>query len=184
MLPCIFLCAKVDNLTRNDIMLMNQQVEDFNMIDRFESFVGKISVIHKNIEKIKKSKMKEFGLSGNHVMSLCYLAQYKEGLTASKLCELISVDKAAMSRTLSDLVEKGYVYYPEMNMHKKYRAITSLTEKGKEVAKQIDKIIVDIVGEIGSGLTDEERKIMYYSLDVVSNKIENLANVFVAKERI
>ena len=154
------------------------------MIDRFENFVGKISTIYKNIEKIKKNKMKEFGLSGNHVMSLCYLAQHKEGLTASKLCELISVDKAAMSRTLSDLVEKGYVYYPDLGAHKKYRAITVLTEKGKEVAMQIDKIIVDVVGQIGNGLTDEERKIMYYSLDVVSEKIENLANVFVAKERI
>lgn len=147
------------------------------MIERFENFVGIISTIYKNIEKIKKNRMKEFGLSGNHVMSLCYLAQYKDGLTAAKLCELVAVDKAAMSRTLSDLVEKGYVYYPELGSHKKYRAITALTEKGKEVAKQIDKIIVDVVGEIGSGLTDEERKTMYYALDVVSGKIENLANV-------
>lgn len=154
------------------------------VINRFENFVGKISTIYKNIEKIKKNKMKEFGLSGNHVMSLCYLAQHKEGLTASRLCELISVDKAAMSRTLSELFEKGYVYYPEIDKHKKYRAITVLTEKGKEVARQLDKIIEDVVSEIGGGLTEEERKMMYYALEIVSGKIENLANVFGAKERM
>lgn len=164
-------------------MLMNQQVEELVMIYRFESFVGKISAIHKNIEKIKKNKMKKFGLSGNHVMSMCFLAQYPDGLTASKLCELISVDKAAMSRTLAELVEKGYVYYPELGANKKYRAITALTPKGVEVAKQVDEMIIDLVGEIGGGLTDEERKMMYYALEVVSKKIEQAANVLVSKER-
>ena len=153
------------------------------MIDRFENFVGKISIIYKNIEKIKKTKMKKFGLSGNHVMSLCYLAQHRDGLTASKLCELISVDKAAMSRTLSELVEKGYVYYPELSNQKKYRAIVVLTEKGKEVAIQLEQMIVDVVSEIGSGLTDEEGKTLYYALGVVAGKIENLADAIVVKER-
>ena len=149
------------------------------MIYRFENFVGKISAIYKNIEKIKKNKMKKFGLSGNHVMSICFLEQYPEGLTASKLCELIAVDKAAMSRTLAELVEKGYVYYPELGANKKYRAITALTPKGVEVANQVDKMIVDLVGEIGGELTEEERKMMYYTLEVVSKKIEQAATVLV-----
>ena len=166
-----------------NIMLTNQQVEALYMIDRFENFVGKISVIYKNIEKIKKNKMKEFGLSGNHVMSLIYLEQHPDGLTASKLCELISIDKAATSRALSDLVEKGFVYYPELDHQKKYRAIAMLTEKGKEVACQLDKIIYDIVREVGGQLTDEERNMMYYALDLIAEKIDSLANVFASKER-
>ena len=80
------------------------------MKERFEGFVGLISNIHKNIQKVKQSKMKEFGLGGNHVMCMVYLAQYPEGITPTKLCQLISVDKAATSRTLSELVEKGYIY--------------------------------------------------------------------------
>ena len=54
------------------------------MTDRFEGFVGIIYHLQKIIEKIKKGKMKEFGLSGNHVMCLFYLAQYPEGLTAAR----------------------------------------------------------------------------------------------------
>ena len=144
------------------------------MIQRFEDFVGTISNIHKNIQKIKKSRMKEFGLSGNHVMSLFYLAQNPEGLTASQLCRLISVDKAATSRTLSELVEKGYVYYPDAEGSKKYRASVMLTEKGVAVTEQIDKIICGVVEEIGSDLSEEERENMYHALNVISGNLDRM----------
>lgn len=151
------------------------------MIDRFGKFVGEISSINKNIQKIKTNKMKEFGLSGNHVMCLLYLAQHPEGLTATKLCELISIDKAATSRALAELVEKGYVYYPNLSSHKKYRAPAVLTEKGQKMTEQIDDIICDAVDKIGSSITDEERGIMYRSLDKIAEGIEDLAKVFCSK---
>ena len=125
--------------------------------------------------------MKEFGLSGNHVMCLLYLAQHPEGLTATKLCELISIDKAATSRALSELVDKGYVYYPNLHNHKKYRASAVLTEKGQETTEQIDDIICDAVNKIGSSITDEERGIMYRSLEKIAEGIEDLAKVFCSK---
>ena len=144
------------------------------MIERFENFVGLISGIYKDIEKIKKNKMKEFGLSGNHVMCLYYLAQYPEGLTAAKLCQLISVDKAATSRTLSELVEKGYVYYPNQEEQKKYRLAAVLTEKGFELTGQIDEIIRQVVENIGNGLNEEERRSMYQSLNTIAANLEQL----------
>lgn len=159
-----------------NIMLTNQQGKDEIMIKRFEDFVGSISAIHKNIQKIKKNKMKEFGLSGNHVMCLFYLAQHPEGITASQLCQLISVDKAAVSRALSELVKKEYVYYPDMDEHKKYRAVIMLTSKGKQATEQIDRIIRSIVCKIGIHLTVEERENMYNALDIISEDIEKLAD--------
>lgn len=143
-------------------------------MNRFEDFVGIISNIHKNIEKIKKNKMREFGLSGNHVMCLHYLAQYKEGLTAAELCQLISVDKAATSRTLSELLEKEFVYYPNLDGVKKYRVKVKLTEKGIFATKQIDQIIDEVVEEIGKDLSEGERTAMYRSLNSISNNLEQL----------
>ncbi len=144
------------------------------MINRFEDFVGMISSIHKNIEKVKKNKMKEFGLSGNHVMCIYYLAQNPEGLTAASLCKLIAVDKAATSRALSELFEKGYVYYPNLSENKKYRAVAMLTESGFATAKQMDSIICDVVDEIGSSLSTEERFNMYRSLEMIENNLNEL----------
>ena len=144
------------------------------MTDKFEGFVGIIYNLHKSIEKIKKGKMKEFGLSGNHVMCLFYLAQYPEGLTVTRLCQLISVDKAATSRTLSELVEKGYVYYPNIEGQKKYRIPVALTEKGVEVTGKIDDIICKMVEEVRSGLDEEETKNMYHALNTISANLERL----------
>lgn len=144
------------------------------MLNRFEDFVGIISSIHKSIEKVKKYKMKEFGLSGNHVMCMVYLAQYPEGLTAANLCKLISVDKAATSRTLSELFEKGYVHYPNMDGQKKYRTAAALTERGVEVAEQMDSIICDVVNEVGSSLSEKERYSMYRSLEVIERNLNEM----------
>ena len=148
------------------------------MITRFGTFVRTIEGIHTHIQKIKKNKMKEFGLSGNHVMCMFYLAQHPEGLTATQLCQLIAVDKAATSRTLAELLESGYVYYPELEGNKKYRAVAMLTERGVEVTEQIDSIICDVVDEIGGNLSEEERNNMYQSLETIEKNLEQLTKTF------
>lgn len=145
------------------------------MIRRFEDFVSTISSIHKNIQKIKKNKMKDFGLNGTHVMFLFYLAQYPEGLTAAQLCKMASEDKAAVSRILSELEEKELLCYPEQNSTKKYRASAVLTEKGRLVTGQFNDIICNVVGRIGSGISDEDRDSMYRSLDIISRNLDALA---------
>ena len=145
------------------------------MIQRFEEFVSLISNIHKDIQKIKQDRMKQFGLSGNHVMCLFYLAKHEEGLTAANLCQLMSVNKAAVSRTLAELIEKEYVIYADQEEGKKYRAIVKLTEKGISVTEQIDGIIYEVVNEIGKDLEDKERNIMYRSLEIVSKNLDSLA---------
>jgi len=144
------------------------------MITRFEEFVGTISSIYKNIEKMKKNRMREFGLSGNHVMCMVYLAQNSEGLTATDLCKLISVDKAATSRALSELFEKGYIQYSNADGHKKYRAVARLTEQGIKVAKQMDVIICSVVNKIGGSLTKQERDSMYRSLETIDTNLNEL----------
>ena len=155
-------------------MLTYQQGGDI-MIQRFEEFVSLISNIHKDIQKIKQDRMKQFGLSGNHVMCLFYLAKHEEGLTAANLCQLMSVNKAAVSRTLAELIEKEYVIYADQEEGKKYRAIVKLTEKGISVTEQIDGIIYEVVNEIGKDLEDKERNIMYRSLEIVSKNLDSLA---------
>lgn len=155
-------------------MLTYQQGGDI-MIQRFEEFVSLISNIHKDIQKIKQDRMKQFGLSGNHVMCLFYLAKHEEGLTAANLCQLMSVNKAAVSRTLAELIEKEYVIYADQEEGKKYRAIVKLTEKGVSVTEQIDGIICEVVNEIGKDLEDKERNIMYRSLEIVSKNLDSLA---------
>lgn len=145
------------------------------LIKRFEEFVSLISSIHKNIQKIKQDRMKQFGLSGNHVMCLFYLAQNQEGLTAAQLCQLMSVNKAAVSRAMAELEEKDYIFYMNQEENKKYRAVARLTVTGFAVTEQLDEIIYEVVNEIGKDLEEEERNMMYQSLETVSKNLDTLA---------
>ncbi|MDV4150767.1 helix-turn-helix domain-containing protein [Clostridium sp. AL.422] len=76
------------------------------------------------------------GLKANHVMYLYYLGKNPRGLTAGELCKLCIEDKAAVSRTILDLTEKGFVKVSEVDYGRKYRTKIILTPEGNERNKQ------------------------------------------------
>ena len=134
------------------------------MLQRFESFVTGITVCYKYIQKIKTMEMTEFGLKGAHVMCLFFLHHNPEGLTAAQLCQLCAEDKAAISRTIAFLQERGYIDAGE----KKYRAQLHLTESGLEVARRVDCLIEQWVELGGDGLSAQERATFYRALELIS----------------
>ena len=141
------------------------------MIKRFESFVTGITVCYKYIQRIKSAEMTEFGLKGTHVMCLFFLHHNPEGLTAAQLCQLCAEDKAAVSRTVSELQKEEYIASGE----KKYRALLRLTEKGEETAKRVDSLVEQWVGFGGAGLSDEDRAAFYRALELISNNLKRSA---------
>ena len=142
------------------------------MIERFEIFTNNISIVYKGIERLKNEKMKELGLRGNQVMYLFYLFQNDDGLTASQLCEMIDVDKAAVSRTLSELYKNGYIYYDDFSGGKKYNTPVKLTEKGRQTTTTMTDTICDLVDKISlTNVSEEERTILYRSLRTIAKNI-------------
>ena len=148
------------------------------MIQRFDAFVSGITSCYKYIQRIKSMEMTEFGLKGTHVMCLYYLRQNPAGLTASQLCGLCAEDKAAISRTVSELRSRGYI---TTLSEKAYRAMLTLTAAGQEVARKFDKLIEGWVTAGGDGLTDEERTDFYKSLAIIA---ENLRGRIEAEHKI
>ena len=143
------------------------------MLNRFEEFVTGITECHRYIQRIKSMEMTELGLKGNHVMCLYYLARSPEGLTAAQLCALCCEDKAAISRTLAELENKGYLKNAEPG--KKYRALLVLTPTGQEAAMRINGLVEQWVCLGGDGLTDEERTAFYATLGkIAANLRENV----------
>jgi len=141
------------------------------MLHRFEAFVSGISRCHRSIQKIKNVEMTEFGLKGTHVMCIFYLSRHSEGLTAARLSELAFEDKAAVSRTLSELRERGYVAETVPETGRKYRAVIRLTESGNEIAEKVSELINHWVDSGGSGLTEDERDIFYRALDKIADNL-------------
>ena len=75
--------------------------------EQFESFTAAVTRAYKCLQKIKNRETERMGLKGSHVMCLYYIGKTPGGLTAAELCRLCHEDKAAISRTLVDLTERG-----------------------------------------------------------------------------
>lgn len=147
------------------------------MIQRFDAFVSGITACYKYIQRIKSMEMTEFGLKGTHVMCLYYLRRNPAGLTAAQLCGLCAEDKAAISRTVSELRSRGYI---TTLSEKAYRAMLTLTSAGHELARKFDQLIEGWVTAGGDGLTDEERTDFYKALSSIT---ENLRSRIEAEAR-
>ncbi|MCM1157528.1 MAG: MarR family transcriptional regulator [Bacteroidales bacterium] len=143
------------------------------MIERFELFTTTIGQIYKNLQRIKMQEMAEFQLKGAHVMCLFELNRNKDGLTVTQLSQLCGEDKAAVSRTVSDLVKRGLV---TTDSKKKYRAPILLTAKGQSTADRVDEMVTEAVLAGSDGLTDAERTVFYHALTKISENLKNYLN--------
>ena len=147
------------------------------MISRFKEFTKGISTAYKHLIKLKSYGIKEFGIKGSHVMCLFYISEAENGLNATELCRLCSEDKAAISKALSALEEKGYVQF-ENYENKKYRSKYFLTENGKSVISKVYDKIFNAVSLGGDGVPEEERDIFYKTLGMINGNLENLCKNF------
>ena len=142
------------------------------MYHRYKDFTVLITKISRSIKRIKTFEMEEINLKSPHVSCLYYL--YKEGkLTATEICEISEEDKAQISRALDYLELHGYVVC-ESNQKKRYKSHFDLTVNGKEVSKHIANKIDNILDEVSNELTEEERMILYKSLNVISTNLEKI----------
>ena len=141
------------------------------MVSRFEKFTALITKASRGIYKIKKEEMAEYNLKSSHVSCLYYL--YKENtLTAKRLCDLCGEDKANISRTIKYLEGAGYIHHQSMEQKRSQNLL--LTEKGKDIAEKVDRVLA----EVGNGLTKEDRDILYQSLSLISENLEKFCSKY------
>lgn len=146
------------------------------MEERFKTFTVLIAKISRNIRRIKTEEMSEMNLKSPHFSCLYYL--YKAGpLTAKELSDVCEEDKSAISRSIEHLEKQGYLQC-DSQAKKRYRAHLSLTEKGEKVGQFIANKIDSILELASAGLTDENRKIFYQSLTLVSDNLQKICNEY------
>lgn len=134
----------------------------------FENFTITILRLNKLVQKIKNFEMQEYDLKTIHVMCVYYLNNNPEGLTASELTKLTLEDKAAISRALKVLKEKGYVSYDP----NKYNADIRLTSDGKTLATLICKKADSAVSAGSYDFTEEQRISFYNELKTIAENLE------------
>lgn len=140
------------------------------MVSRYELFSSAISCIYRDIQRIERVEMANYGLKGPHAQCLLAMGRHPEGITAARLCENCEKDKAAISRILTELEAAGMVLREKRN-GTRYRATLTLTEQGKAAAQAVVERARLAVELAGIGFDDAEREIFYSVLSKISNNL-------------
>ena len=144
--------------------------------ERFEDFVGLITLIYKEMQRIKTVEASRLGLKGSDIMCLYYLGQHDEGMTGADLAREADVTRAAVSRTLAHLEADGFVEVAEeRETGSRYRAPVRLTPRGREATDAVGEIIRRVVVEAGEELGDIQRIQMYRSLNLILERLKGIS---------
>ena len=140
--------------------------------ERFKEFVLRITQIYIGMQKLKLSEMESLDLRGAHVMCLFELGRCPEGLTGAELARRCAVDRAAVSRVVADLKQRGIVEVSPGEGKRSYRAPVTLTQKGLEVSERLDRKISRVIEKISGDFTDEERAFFYKALAQIAENLQ------------
>ena len=143
------------------------------MLERFEQFSSFISGIYRSIQKLEREEMVKYGLKGAYAQYLMVMNRYKEGITSAQLAEICEKDKAAVSRVVAEMEEKGLLtrVAPGGNL---YRALLLLTEKGTTAAQFVALRAQVAVEKAGEGLSDTDRAKFYSALGLISSNLQDI----------
>ena len=144
------------------------------MDERFKLFTTLVANVNRSIRRIKTEEMSEFNLKSVHVSCIYYL--YREGeLTVSELCEVCEEDKANISRAVEHLEECGYIEKRPKDS-KRYKTPLELTESGRKVGVIISDKIDLIIAQASDGVSEQERNILYRSLGIICENLQNICD--------
>ena len=143
------------------------------MIERFAQFCASIASIQRSILKIERVEMAKYGLKGPHANCLVAISRYPDGITAARLCDICDKDKAAISRTVSELEKAGMVLRRDPE-GKRYRSVLQLSEKGREIANHVNDMISQAVSKASEGYDKEKQQIFARVLNLVAGNLQEI----------
>ncbi len=141
-------------------------------MSRFEQFTVSVFSITRYWNKIASEEMRGLGLKGSYALYLITLSSVKEEITAARLSELTQRDKADVSRAIAQFQQQGLV---EEYGDNRYRAPIVLTEKGKNLTRQIRKKAEHALKMAGDGLSEEMRQDMYRALEIIASNLKDMS---------
>lgn len=144
------------------------------MVNRFESFVSSIASISRYIQKIERDVMVRYGLKGPHAQYLIAMTRFPGGVTAAQLSAVCERDKAAVSRAIAEL-ETAELVQRAGTAASGYRALLTLTERGKEAAGRLIRTAELAVEQAGQGLTEENRTVFYAAFHQIAANLQHMS---------
>jgi predicted transcriptional regulator len=127
----------------------------------------------RSIQQLKTRKMAQYGLKGTNAVCLCQLLKSEEGLSATELSVEAEIDKAQVSRCVSELMSRGFVYRDDRE-GRRYKQKYRLTEEGTLVATDISKELDRIRRAVEKDVPTEELATFFDTLQKLCKNFEEL----------
>ncbi len=110
-----------------------------------------------------------FGINEWRVMSMLNI---EPGTTAGRICEVLRLDKGAVSRSLQNLEQLGLVCFEAFPTDTRKRWWT-LSDEGQAVHAQVLRIALDCEHQMMAKVTQEDRAVF---LRVMKQMLDNLSD--------
>ena len=143
------------------------------METRYELLSSSLACMYHDIQKIERMEMAKYNLKGPHAQCLMAMKRHPEGITAVRLCEVCDKDRAAVSRTLTELESAGMICRENHN-GSRYRAILTLTQQGMAAADLVTKKVQRAVELAGKGFDDGEREVFYRVMAIIAGNLHQI----------
>lgn len=127
------------------------------------------SVILETIRAYINRELKEDHVDSSEFSILMYIYMYGEGLSQEELTNLLVIDRAAISRAIKKLVDKGYIERI-VNPQDKRAFMIFLTESGRQLDQRISEVYDHIFHLLTEGISRED---VYYSMNTLEAIFEN-----------
>lgn len=117
--------------------------------------------------------MAKYGLKGPHAQCMIAMSRYPDGVTAAQLCEICDKDKAAISRTISELEQAGMLlrHDPE---GKRYRSLLRLSDRGREIARSVGELVFLAVSKASEGYDSEHQQTFMRVLSLIAGNLHSI----------
>lgn len=93
------------------------------------------------------------------------------GISVKDLADRLHSDKSVVSRTVDDLVKKGYVVRKPSEIDRRFVEL-SLTDMGIERFEKIEKSMDDKFTDICSKIPKDKQKLVLESLELINSALE------------
>ncbi|PTI83447.1 MarR family transcriptional regulator [Staphylococcus warneri] len=149
---------------------MTRQLEDH--IAFLEMFINNVNTL---TAKLLKDLQNEYGISVEQSNVLAMLNN--ESMTISQIKEKQGVNKAAVSRRISKLLDAGLVVLekPNANIDQRLKFIT-LSKKGKSYMEKRKTLINDIAMDFTKDFSSEDLDQVRHVLEVINYRMTNYSS--------
>ncbi len=131
--------------------------------------IDAMAKVNRRLRTVFDARVKERGLTLARARTLLALIE-QEGLYQKELAETLEIENATMVRLLDGLERQSFIERQTVEGDRRAKRVV-MTEEGKVLAEQVEKLAGDVREDLLEGVTDEELSI---ALNVLRKMSESM----------